>query len=134
AGEPVKPVAKVASGGELSRMMLSIKTVLSENDPTDTLIFDEVDSGISGSAAKRVGEALKDVSTSCQVLCVTHLPQIAGMASSHFLIRKSENDGRTYTDVTHLDYEGRVTELARIIGGENITETAKSYAKELLNN
>ncbi len=133
AGEPVKPVAKVASGGELSRMMLSIKTVLSEKEPTDTLIFDEVDSGISGSAALRVGEALKDVSKSCQVLCVTHLPQIAAMANSHYLIKKSEDKGRTYTKVIPLSYEGRVDELSRIIGGEAVTDTARSYAKELLN-
>lgn len=132
AGEPVKPVSKVASGGELSRMMLSIKTVLSEKEPTDTLIFDEVDSGISGSAALRVGEALRDVSNSCQVLCVTHLPQIAAMAKSHYLIKKSEDNGRTYTKVIPLDTEGRVEELSRIIGGETVTETARSYAKELL--
>lgn len=132
AGEPVKPVSKVASGGELSRMMLSIKTVLSEKEPTDTLIFDEVDSGISGSAALRVGEALRDVSNSCQVLCVTHLPQIAAMAKSHYLIKKSEDKGRTYTKVISLDTEGRVEELSRIIGGETVTETARSYAKELL--
>lgn len=132
AGEPVKPVSKVASGGELSRMMLSIKTVLSEKEPTDTLIFDEVDSGISGSAALRVGEALRDVSNSCQVLCVTHLPQIAAMAKNHYLIKKSEDKGRTYTKVIPLDTEGRVEELSRIIGGETVTETARSYAKELL--
>lgn len=132
AGEPVKPVSKVASGGELSRMMLSIKTVLSEKEPTDTLIFDEVDSGISGSAALRVGEALRDVSNSCQVLCVTHLPQIAAMAKNHYLIKKSEDNGRTYTKVIPLDTEGRVEELSRIIGGETVTETARSYAKELL--
>lgn len=132
AGEPVKPVSKVASGGELSRMMLSIKTVLSEKEPTDTLIFDEVDSGISGSAALRVGEALRDVSNSCQVLCVTHLPQIAAMAKNHYLIKKSEDNGRTYTKVIPLDTEGRIEELSRIIGGETVTETARSYAKELL--
>lgn len=132
AGEPVKPVAKVASGGELSRMMLSIKTVLSESEPTDTLIFDEVDSGISGSAALRVGEALCDVSKSAQILCVTHLPQIAAMADAHLLIKKLERDSRTYTEVTPLDDEGRKKELARIIGGENITEAAIQYAGELL--
>ena len=132
AGEPVKPVAKVASGGELSRMMLSIKTVLSEAEPTDTLIFDEVDSGISGSAALRVGEALRDVSKSAQVLCVTHLPQIAAMADTHCLIRKLERDSRTFTEVTPLDTDGRIKELARIITGENITEAALDYARELL--
>ncbi len=132
AGEPVKPVAKVASGGELSRMMLSIKTVLSESEPTDTLIFDEVDSGISGSAALRVGEALRDVSKSAQILCVTHLPQIAAMDDTHCLIRKLERDSRTFTEVTPLDKSGRTQELARIIGGEKITEAALEYARELL--
>lgn len=132
AGEPVKPVAKVASGGELSRMMLAIKTVLSHSDPTDTLIFDEVDSGISGSAARKVGDALKGVSTSAQSICITHLPQIAALADAHFLIRKSENEGRTYTQVTHLDTDGRVKELARIIGGVEVGDAAYDYAKELL--
>lgn len=132
AGEPVKPVAKVASGGELSRMMLAIKTVLSHSDPTDTLIFDEVDSGISGSAARRVGDALKRVSESTQSICVTHLPQIAALADAHFLIRKSESEGRTYTQVTPLDTDGRVKELARIIGGVQVGDAAYDYAKELL--
>ena len=132
AGEPVKPVAKVASGGELSRMMLAIKTVLSHSDPTDTLIFDEVDSGISGSAARRVGDALKRVSIATQSLCVTHLPQIAALADSHYLIQKSEKDGRTYTQVTPLDTQGRVEELARIIGGVDVGVAAHDYAKELL--
>lgn len=132
AGEPPKPVAKVASGGELSRMMLSIKTVLSHSDPTDTLVFDEVDTGISGLAARRVGEALKNVSTTTQSLCVTHLPQIAAMADSHYLISKSEQNGRTYTQVTPLDTNGRVEELARIIGGDQNGTAAYDYAKELL--
>ncbi|MBQ4105077.1 MAG: DNA repair protein RecN [Clostridia bacterium] len=132
AGEPPKPVAKVASGGELSRMMLAIKNVLSRSDPTDTLIFDEVDSGISGSAARRVGDALKRVSTQCQSLCVTHLPQIAALADSHYLIKKSEHEGRTFTKVTPLTFEGRVEELARIIGGVEIGDAAYDYARELL--
>jgi len=132
AGEPVKPVAKVASGGELSRMMLAIKTVLADSDPTDTLIFDEVDTGISGSAARRVGDALKNVSVSTQSLCVTHLPQIAALADSHYLIRKTESGGRTYTQVNLLDFDGRVEELARIIGGASVTEAAYDFAKELL--
>lgn len=132
AGEPPKPVAKVASGGELSRMMLAIKTVLSHSDPTDTLIFDEVDTGISGSAARRVGDALKGVSSGTQALCVTHLPQIAALADSHFLISKSEKDGRTYTNVARLTYDGRVEELARIIGGVQVGDAAYDYARELL--
>lgn len=132
AGEPVKPVAKVASGGELSRMMLAIKNVLSSSDPTDTLIFDEVDTGISGSAARRVGDALKRVSIGTQSLCVTHLPQIAALADSHYLISKSESDGRTFTQVKLLDTQGRVEELARIIGGVEVGEAAYDYARELL--
>ncbi len=132
AGEPVKPVAKVASGGELSRMMLAIKNVLSSSDPTDTLIFDEVDTGISGSAARRVGDALKRVSADTQSLCVTHLPQIAALADAHYLISKSESDGRTFTQVKLLDTRGRVEELARIIGGVEVGEAAYDYARELL--
>lgn len=132
AGEPPKPVAKVASGGELSRMMLAIKNVLSTGDPTDTLIFDEVDSGISGSAARKVGDALKRVSESTQALCVTHLPQIAALADSHYLITKSESAGRTFTSVNKLDNQGRVEELARIIGGVDIAKAAYEYARELL--
>ncbi|MBQ2944098.1 MAG: DNA repair protein RecN [Ruminococcus sp.] len=132
AGEPPKPVAKVASGGELSRMMLAIKTVLSHSDPTDTLIFDEVDTGISGSAARRVGDALRRVSVQTQSLCVTHLPQIAALADSHFLISKNEKDGRTFTQVTPLSYDGRVQELARIIGGTGVSDAAFDYARELL--
>lgn len=132
AGEPPKPVAKVASGGELSRMMLAIKNVLSQSDPTDTLIFDEVDSGISGSAAQKVGLSLKEVSRSTQSLCVTHLPQIASLADSHYLIKKSELGGRTYTEVTLLNDNGRVEELARIIGGSEKSDAAYEYARELL--
>lgn len=132
AGEPPKPVAKVASGGELSRMMLAIKTVLSRSDPTDTLIFDEVDTGISGSAARRVGDALRRVSADTQSLCVTHLPQIAALADAHYLISKSEKDGRTFTQVTPLSYDGRVQELARIIGGTDVSDAAYDYARELL--
>lgn len=132
AGEPPKPVAKVASGGELSRMMLAIKNVLSQSDPTDTLIFDEVDSGISGSAAQKVGLSLKEVSRSTQSLCVTHLPQIAALADSHYLIKKSELGGRTYTEVTPLNDDKRVEELARIIGGADKSEAAFQYARDLL--
>jgi len=132
-GEPPKPVAKIASGGELSRMMLAIKTVLSEADPTDTLIFDEVDSGVSGSAAERIGIKLKEVSKSTQVLCVTHLPQIAAQADNHYKIKKSTYEGRTFTSVDILSDEGRVEELARIMGGVTVTDSARDYARELIN-
>ena len=113
-------------------MMLAIKNVLSSSDPTDTLIFDEVDSGISGSAARKVGDALKRVSAQTQSLCVTHLPQIAALADSHYLISKTESAGRTYTSVTELDTQGRVEELARIIGGVDVGNAAYEYARELL--
>ena len=132
-GEPPKPVAKIASGGELSRMMLAIKTVLSEADPTDTLIFDEVDSGVSGSAAERIGIKLKEVSKSTQVLCVTHLPQIAAQADNHYKIKKNINEGRTFTSVDILTDDGRVEELARIMGGVTVTDSARDYARELIN-
>lgn len=131
-GETPRPVAKIASGGELSRMMLAIKTVLASTDTVDTLIFDEVDTGISGSAAEKVGLKLKEVSSSRQVLCVTHQAQIAALADSHFLIRKQFEQGRTFTDVSLLDHSGRVHELARIIGGVNITQAALSHAEDML--
>lgn len=132
-GETPRPVAKIASGGELSRMMLAIKTVLSASDTVDTLIFDEVDTGISGSAAEKVGLKLKQVSENSQVLCVTHQAQIAALADHHYLIRKQIDDGRTFTDVSILDHNGRVNELARIIGGVNITEAALTHAESMLN-
>ncbi len=132
-GEAPRPVAKIASGGELSRMMLAIKTVLASTDAVDTLIFDEVDTGISGSAAEKVGLKLKEVSSSRQVLCVTHQAQIAALADSHFLISKQFEQGRTFTDVTLLDRSGRINELARIIGGVNITQAALSHAEDMLN-
>jgi len=132
-GEPPKPVAKIASGGELSRMMLAIKTVLSEADPTDTLIFDEVDSGVSGSAAERIGMKLKEVSKSTQVLCVTHLPQIAAQAENHYKITKKIMEGRTFTSVDILSFDGRVEELARIMGGVTVADSARDYARELIN-
>lgn len=131
-GEDPKPVSKIASGGELSRMMLAIKTVLSKADFVDTLIFDEIDTGISGSAAGRVGKKLKKLSSDRQVMCVTHQAQIAAFAQSHLLIQKSVENGRTYTHVSPLDDDGRIQELARIVGGEEITDTARDHARELL--
>lgn len=131
-GEVPKPVAKIASGGELSRMMLAIKNVLADKDDIDTLIFDEVDTGISGRAAQKVGLKLKKVSNSRQVLCVTHLAQIAALADNHFKIQKSVSDSKTFTSVTKLDYEGRRNELAGIIGGVEITKATLDYAEEML--
>lgn len=133
-GETPKPVSKIASGGELSRMMLAIKTVLSESDTIDTLIFDEVDTGISGKASRKVGLKLKEVSKNRQVICVTHQVQIASLADNHNLIRKNVKGDRTFTDVITLDYNGRIEELARIMGGIEITENTKKLAEEMLNN
>ena len=132
AGEALKPMSKVASGGELARIMLAMKNVLAEKDQVNTLIFDEVDTGVSGRAAQKVAEKLRSVASHKQVLCVTHLPQLAALADTHLLIAKSERDGRTYTSVTPLDLEGRKRELARIIGGANITQTTLKSAEEML--
>lgn len=131
-GEQPKPVAKIASGGELSRMMLAIKNVLADKDEIDTLIFDEVDTGISGSASQKVGLKLKEVSKNRQVLCVTHQAQIASLADRHFKISKMVSEGKTYTGVEMLDYEGRKNEIARIIGGVEITKATLDYAEEML--
>lgn len=132
AGESLKPMSKVASGGELARIMLAMKNVLAEKDDISTLIFDEVDTGVSGRAAQRVAEKLRSVAMNKQVLCVTHLPQLAALAQTHLLIAKEERNGRTFTTVTPLDMEGRKRELARIIGGANITETTLKSAEEML--
>ena len=132
AGEALKPMSKVASGGELARIMLAIKNVLAQQDQVPTLIFDEVDTGVSGRAAVKVAEKLHSIAGNKQVLCITHLPQIAARGDNHMLISKSERDGRTYTTVTPLDREGRKQELARIIGGANITETTLKSAEEML--
>ncbi len=132
AGEALKPLSKVASGGELARIMLAMKNVLAEKDSINTLIFDEVDTGVSGRAAQKVAEKLRSVARNKQVLCVTHLPQLAALADTHLLISKEERQGRTYTTVTPLDIEGRKRELARIIGGANITEITLQSAEEML--
>ncbi len=132
AGEALKPMSKVASGGELARIMLAMKNVLARQDRVVTLIFDEVDTGVSGRAAQKVAEKLRSVAETKQVLCVTHLPQLTALAQTHLLIAKSERDGRTYTTVTPLDLEGRKKELARIIGGSKITETTLKSAEEMM--
>lgn len=131
-GEPAKPLSKIASGGELSRIMLAVKTVLSGRDKIDTLIFDEVDAGVSGAAANKIGEKLRQVSQNRQVLCITHLPQIAAMADHHLRISKHVVKGRTFTQVDPLDWEGRKQEVARIIGGDNITQLQLDMAEEML--
>lgn len=130
-GEEPKPLAKVASGGELSRIMLAIKTVLADQDEIDTLIFDEIDTGISGRTAQMVANKLDQIAEKRQVICITHLPQIAAMAKKHFGIIKSIRDNKTVTNITELDYDGSVMELARMLGGDSITDTAVSNAREL---
>ena len=132
AGEDLGRISKIASGGELSRIMLAMKNVFAAHDPVQTMIFDEIDTGVSGIAAQRVGEKLYTVSCGKQVMCVTHLPQIAAMADSHFLIEKHESEGRTRTEVKALDREGRRQELARLHGGDNITLTTLASAEEQL--
>ena len=133
AGEALKPMNKVASGGELARIMLAMKNVMAQNERVGTMIFDEVDTGVSGRAAQKVAQKLKSVAKHKQVLCVTHLPQLAALADTHLLIAKEERAGRTYTSVTPLDHEGRKYELARIIGGAAITSTTLKSAEEMLN-
>ena len=131
-GEALKPIQKIASGGELARIMLALKNVLAENDDVSTLVFDEVDTGVSGRAAQKVAEKMADVARHKQVLCVTHLPQIAAMADTHFSVEKGERDGRTYTAVERLDKTRRREELARLTGGAHITSAMLESAGELL--
>ena len=132
-GEEPRPIAKIASGGELSRIMLALKNVIAEKDSIDTLIFDEIDTGVSGRAAQKIGLKLRQISRHRQVLCVTHLAQIAVMADNHLLIEKNVVGDRTVTSVRKLDHEGRKYEIARIMGGDNITELMLENADELLN-
>ncbi|MCI5945757.1 MAG: DNA repair protein RecN [Oscillospiraceae bacterium] len=132
AGEPPKPIAKIASGGELSRIMLAIKNVTAEKDDVPTMIFDEIDTGVSGKAAQKIGVKLREISRSRQVLCVTHLSQIAVMADSHLFIEKKTKDNRTFTEVSVLDKDSRAGEIARILGGDNITGATLEAAREQL--
>lgn len=132
-GEDLKLLSKVASGGELARIMLAMKNVMAESDQVATLIFDEVDAGVSGRAAQKVAQKLRSVSHGKQVICVTHLPQIAAAADAHHWITKEVRDGRTYTSVTKLDRQGRVEELSRILGGAEITENTRRSAEDMLN-
>ena len=131
-GEEPKPLSKIASGGELSRIMLAIKTVLSGKGDGETMIFDEIDAGISGSAAQKTGMKLKEISKNVQVLCVTHLASMAALADTHFLIEKKVENGKTYTDVKPLSFEERKYELSRMLSGENVTEAMLQSAEEML--
>ncbi|MEI3142729.1 MAG: hypothetical protein V8S77_05735 [Oscillospiraceae bacterium] len=131
-GEELRPIQKIASGGELARIMLAMKNVLSEQDRVGTMVFDEVDTGVSGRAAQKVAEKMARISRTKQVLCVTHLPQLAAMADTHFSVEKGVTDGRTFTHVRRLDRAQRRQELARLTGGAHITPTMLEGAEELL--
>lgn len=131
-GEPLRPLAKVASGGELSRVMLAIKAILAGTDQVGTLIFDEVDTGVSGRAAQAIAEKLARVSQSRQVLCITHLPQVASLADAHFMIIKEMSDNETKTSVSLMDEQERVTELARMLGGAEVTQKTEEHAREMI--
>lgn len=132
AGEAPKPMNKIASGGELSRIMLAIKSVMADSEISETMIFDEIDTGVSGRAAQKIAEKIAGFSSDCQVFAVTHLAQIAAMADTHFQIKKEKRDEKTYTGVTKLSYEGRIEELGRIIGGVSVTQTTLKSAEEML--
>ena len=132
AGETMGPISRIASGGELSRIMLALKNVFAEKDDIPTQIFDEVDTGVSGLAAQRIGEKLAELSVRKQVLCVTHLPQSAAMADTQLRVEKSERQGRTFTKVVELDRQGRVEELSRLTGSGVITEALQQSAGEML--
>ena len=133
-GEDPKPLAKIASGGELSRIMLAIKSIIAKSDSIATLIFDEIDTGVSGKASRKIGLKLKEVGENAQVICVTHSAQIASAADSHFLIKKEYTDNAAFTQIMPLDFEGRKYELARIMGGLNVTESLLKSAEEMLDN
>lgn len=133
-GEEPKPLAKIASGGELSRIMLAIKSIIAKSDSIATLIFDEIDTGVSGKASRKIGLKLKEVGKNAQVICVTHSAQIASAADSHFLIKKEYTDNAAFTQIMPLDFEGRKYELARIMGGLNVTESLLKSAEEMLDN
>ena len=132
-GEDMKPLAKVASGGEVSRIMLALKTILAKNDRFPLLIFDEIDTGVSGRIAQKVGKALKSLANFYQVISITHLPQIAGLAEHHFIVEKNTNDGRVVSSIKKLNENERVKEVAKLMSGENVTEASLEGARELIN-
>ena len=131
-GQPLRPLHMIASGGELSRIMLGLKTVIADKDDTETLIFDEIDAGISGKTAWKVSEKLGQLSKNHQIICITHLPQIAAMADTHFKIEKMVENESTKTKIQQLDYEKHIQEIARMVGGDDISEAAVLNAKELV--
>jgi DNA repair protein RecN (Recombination protein N) len=131
-GEPVKPLIKIASGGELSRLLLGLKCILARKDQVDTVIFDEVDAGIGGQSAEDIAVKIKELAGHHQVLCISHLPQIACKADEHFLVSKRVQDDRTQTDINLLDYDKRVNELSRMLAGDTVTDQTRAFAKEML--
>jgi DNA repair protein RecN (Recombination protein N) len=131
-GESLKPLVKIASGGELSRVMLALKTIFASLEAIPVLVFDEVDTGVSGRAAQAIAEKLAFIARTCQVFSITHLPQVACMADVHFLIEKSTEAGRTFTHVDAMSPERRTHELARMLGGVTVTDTTLSHAAEML--
>jgi DNA repair protein RecN (Recombination protein N) len=131
-GEELRPLARIASGGELSRIMLSMKTILARTASVETLVFDEVDSGIGGGTAEVVGEKLQSLAEYHQILCITHLPQIASKGQTHFLVQKRVKDKRTQTIISELDAEARVKEIARLLGGKVVSPEALAHAKEMM--
>ena len=133
-GEPLKSLGSVASGGELSRIMLALKTVLASRDKIPTMIFDEIDAGISGKTAWKVSEKLGRISRNHQVICITHLPQIAAMADTHFMIAKQVIDNTTVTDIHEMSESQAVDELARMLGSDELTDTVRENARELMRN
>jgi DNA repair protein RecN (Recombination protein N) len=131
-GEDLRLLSRIASGGESSRFMLALKSVASRGEQTKTLVFDEVDTGIEGRVADVVGQKLKELSMTHQVICVTHLPQIASFADVHYRIEKNVTRGRTHTQIEHLDHEGRVNEIARMLAGAVVTDSARRHAEQLV--
>jgi DNA repair protein RecN (Recombination protein N) len=133
-GESVKPLQKVASGGEVSRIMLCIKSLLADSDAIDTLVFDEIDNGISGKFAQIVGKKMRYMSGKHQLIVITHLPQIAAQGQNHFSVQKYESNARTKVQVEKLSPEQRVDDIAKLLGGDNITESTRTSARELMQN
>jgi DNA repair protein RecN (Recombination protein N) len=131
-GEDLKPLSKIASGGELSRIMLAMKTILARKTSVETIIFDEVDAGIAGATAEKVGEKINELSQYHQIICITHLPQIASKGKNHFLVKKGIKEGRTQTLISELNNDERIHEIARLMGGRKVTDQAIAHAKEIL--
>jgi DNA repair protein RecN (Recombination protein N) len=133
-GEPPMPLGKIASGGEMSRVLLALRSVMNTKSGANTVVFDEIDAGVSGGTSEKIGIKLKELSDGAQVLCITHSPQIASLTDTHLCIRKKESDGRAESEIQELDEGGRISEIARIIGGVSVTETQRDAAREMIEN